>query len=116
MNKYLLTSAILLFVVISTLSLLPPESGVELPSNDKLSHFLAYSAFSLNVALLVFKRSHLILAYLFVFMYSILIEYLQGFVPGREPSGLDLIANLSGITLGAIIHRYAATYIRQWFP
>jgi VanZ family protein len=35
--------------------------------------------------------------------YGFLMELLQGFVPGRDPSGLDMIANSSGILVGLVI-------------
>lgn len=111
MNKYLVTSAILLFVIISTLSLLPPESGVEVPGNDKVGHFLAYTLFSLNVAVLFKARKTQIIALILVFLYSMLIEFIQGFIPGREPSGLDLIANASGIMIGFVANKLLASHV-----
>ena len=34
-------------VGITVLSLMPPESGKELPTNDKVGHFIAYGTFAL---------------------------------------------------------------------
>lgn len=116
MNKWLLSSAVILFCVITTLSLLPPESGVEVPGNDKVGHFLAYTVLSLNVALLFKGRKTQIIALILVFLYSVLIEFIQGFIPGREPSGLDLIANLSGIVTGFFVNIQTSKRIRRFFP
>ncbi len=102
--------------MITILSLLPPESGVEIPIYDKLGHFLAYAVFSLNVSLLFLIRKQHFLALVIVFLYSLFIEYLQGFIPGREPSGLDLIANASGIVTGFIFNSMIAGQVRRLFP
>lgn len=116
MNKWLLSSAVILFSVITILSLLPPESGVELPEYDKVGHFLAYTLFSWNVALLFKERKTQIIALILVFLYSMLIEFIQGFIPGREPSGLDLIANASGIMIGFIANKLLASHVRRLLP
>ena len=65
--------------------------------NDKLVHCISY--FLLMMALDFSFRSgkSLLLKSTFVLIYSSLIEYGQSFVPGREMSVGDVIANASGI-------------------
>ena len=87
---------------IIVLSLMPPQSGREMPTNDKVGHFIAYGTFAL-ISLIYgsgrYKITHILL---FNFLFGIIMEFCQGFVPGREPSGLDALANTSGIILGWI--------------
>lgn len=110
MNK-LRISAIIVLIAITILSLLPPKSGIELPSNDKLSHFIAYSVLSLNVCLLFQSWSKMIIALLCTIGYGILIEFAQGLVPGRDPSFYDILANTIGVLIGFLLN----LLIGKWF-
>ena len=92
------------FLGITILSLLPPKSGLELGEHDKINHFIAYSVLSLNFGIVVANfRKHLI-GVPFLIAYGLLMEYIQGFVPGREPSWLDALANTSGIIIGYCVY------------
>jgi VanZ family protein len=85
---------------IAILSLLPPKQ-VELGSSDKLSHFIAYFILMLSFGIWREKNKHLFVGILLMVAYGILLEFLQGLVPGRVPSFLDVIANTGGVVLGA---------------
>jgi VanZ family protein len=103
-RKIFLFTFILIAISIGILSLLPPKSALNLGSNDKISHFIAYFVLSLN-GLLVWRISNktfwLISA---IISYGLLLEFLQGFVPGRYTSLLDVIANTIGVLFGFIIN------------
>jgi VanZ family protein len=102
-DKLFLASLILVFFGIAFLSLLPPKSIEKLGEHDKINHFIAYSVLSLNLGLVVKKlKIHLLYLPLLI-IYGILLEYFQGFVPGREPSLLDAIANCVGVGIGFLI-------------
>lgn len=103
-KKLIVLSALAVFLVITVLSLLPPKSGMEIPTNDKVGHFLAYATFSFNLCLLVTRNKQFIWILTFAVCYGILIEFLQGFIPGRQPSFLDIVANSSGVLIGAIVY------------
>lgn len=88
----------LCFALTSYLSLMPQEflpSGINIW--DKLSHSIAFAALALSAALgwpeKGFVRSVLIPLLLF----GILVEIIQYFVPGREFSLLDMLADAVGI-------------------
>jgi VanZ family protein len=105
-NKYLKYLWWATVISITVLSLMPPESGRELPTNDKVGHFMAYGVFafiSLSYGIRRFSISKILL---FNFSFGILMEYCQGFIPGREPSLLDALANTGGIILGGLIYFY----------
>ena len=99
----LLFSAFVVLIAITVLSLLPPKSGMELPSNDKVGHFLAYGTFAMNISLLFDRwKKELLFSLIGIVLYGILIEFLQGFVR-RETSFYDFLANTAGVTIGVTI-------------
>jgi|LakMenE18May11ns_1017448.scaffolds.fasta_scaffold8530823_1 VanZ family protein len=102
-GKLLLFSLIILFLTITLLSLLPPKSALDLENKDKLSHLFAYFLLSLN-AFLLWRISWTKIWIAFVLIgYGFLLEWIQGFVPGRESSVMDGIANSSGVIFGFLV-------------
>jgi VanZ family protein len=95
-------SLVFVFLGITILSLLPPKSAVELGEHDKINHFIAYAVLSLNVGLVVKKLKTYLLYLPLLIGYGILLEYCQGFVPGRQPSWLDALANSGGVCVGFV--------------
>lgn len=101
---------ILLVLVISFLSLQPKDGPIEIEINDKLGHFLAYSALTLNAGLVFSKRAWV---GVLIFGYSLLLESLQNFIPGRIFSIYDLIANTAGVLFGTtILAIFGSTILR----
>ena len=81
------------------LSLSPAQHSVPMIWNDKLVHCVSYF---LLVMMLDFswKPGEALLAKsLFIFVYSSLIEFGQSFVPGRDMSIEDIVANCLGVLL-----------------
>ena len=104
-NKLFLTLFIILIIAITLLSLLPPKSGIELGKSDKLNHFLAYAILSLNFGFISTKIRSYFIGIPFLIAYGLLIEFFQGFVPGRDPSFYDALANFVGVFSGFFIFR-----------
>lgn len=102
MNKknVFVVSFILVLLGITILSLLPPKSGMELGKHDKVGHFIAYSVFSLNYGCIVSTIKKHFYGLPFLIAYGMFMEFCQGFVPGREPSWLDILANSTGVAIG----------------
>ena len=89
----------IILVIITYYSLrLPGDES--LPTNDKVGHFLAYSALSFNLLLLCNSTKQKILGISFAIGYGLLMEFCQGLVPGRDPSVYDMIANSTGVLIG----------------
>ena len=65
--------------------------------NDKLIHLLSYFAFILTLDFSVKPGENLWQKAVVTFVYSCIIEYAQGFVPGREVLIWDVLANGVGI-------------------
>lgn len=89
-------------LVIVYFSLKSPQGGVNVQLNDKVGHFIGYGVLSLNT-FLVFGFKPLRKGILFVMGLvgmGAMLEGLQGLVPGREVSGLDIVANSIGIAIG----------------
>jgi VanZ family protein len=103
-EKLLLVSLILVLIGITVLSLLPPKSIEKIGEHDKINHFIAYAVLSLNVGLVVKKLKTYLLCLPLLIGYGILLEYCQGFVPGRQPSLLDALANSIGVSIGFILY------------
>ncbi len=81
------------------LSLTPVPAGVAV--SDKLLHVGAYGLFMMLAApvVLVSSLRTVWLLAAMIFLYSAGLEAGQALVPGRHPSGLDLLANGAGVTL-----------------
>jgi len=76
-----------------------PATGLGLPHPwDKVAHFLAYALLGL-----LFRRGlgSCRPAFLLAALYGVVDEGHQGFVPGREVSFWDLLADFLGAYLGA---------------
>lgn len=102
-NKLFLVIFIILIIAITVLSLLPPKSGLELGKSDKINHFLAYAILSLNFGFISTKIRSYFIGIPILLAYGILIEFFQGFVPGRDSSFYDALANSLGVFSGFFI-------------
>jgi len=103
-EKLLLISLILVFIGLAILSLLPPKSIEKIGEHDKINHFIAYAVLSLNVGLVVNKFKAFAFYIPLLIGYGLLLEYFQGFVPGRQPSWLDVLANSIGVGIGFMLY------------
>jgi VanZ family protein len=103
-NKRWLFVTILVFVGITILSLLPPKSGIEIQSNDKVNHFIAYSTLAF-CGLSAYSGTKVLRLLLVFICYGLFMEWMQGFVPGREQSWFDALANSLGVAIGRTIFR-----------
>jgi VanZ family protein len=104
-NKLFLVLFIIFMIVITILSLLPPKSNLELGKSDKIYHFLAYAILSLNFGFISSKIRSYFIGIPFLIAYGLVIEFFQGFVPGRDPSFYDALANSMGVFSGFFIFR-----------
>ncbi len=83
--------------------LVATRGGSSIGSYDKVAHFITYGIF----AVLAHRMNLLGRQYIYVCIgivaYSGLLEIAQSLVPGREMSAFDLLANTSGVLLGALL-------------
>lgn len=75
---------------------------------DKLQHALTYCFLAFLLArcypACLYQKHPPIAQSAFLLGYGILIEYLQSLTPYREPSLLDVVANVTGIGIYSLIH------------
>jgi len=108
-----LAAAILVFSLVPVAGTSTGEAAV--PHADKLMHFASYAALSFFLSLAVVvewagtERTDGNVAWVpyfaaafIAFVYGVMIERLQGFVPGRSASALDALVNLLGSAIGAL--------------
>jgi VanZ family protein len=88
---------------------IPTDTNMALP--DYVFHLTVFFALGLLTARMVApdmeqKRSlrPMLLAFSIILGYGLLDEFHQGFVPGREPSWLDLLCDASGGLLGILAY------------
>ena len=112
-KRFLKNSLILLlyliFLTISSLSPgVPGKNGP--PGVDKIFHFLSYlilgfillkTLFSLGTAKKIWYN--LLISILLCTFYGILMEFFQGFIPGRSPEAADAAANFLGSTAASFL-------------
>ena len=101
-RRFIFLSALVVFVAITVLSLMPPRTNLTIPTNDKVGHFIAYAVFSLNILLLGKNIMQYTVSTLLIVTYGILFEFLQSFV-GRETSFYDFLANSAGVSIGIVL-------------
>jgi VanZ family protein len=106
-------SLLAIILGITFLSLKSVSHHTSIRVNDKVGHFIAYALFSLN-ALVVWRQratKFKIGLGLALVGYGLLMEFLQGFVPGREVSGYDLLANSIGVGIGYLLFSRLKRYL-----
>ena len=92
-------------ILIAAGSLSPTLAPMPLSDSDKFIHFIAY-AFLTLLGIFAFYGQHLKMA-VWIFCYGALIEVLQNFIPGRDMSLLDAIANGFGVMIVTIAALFA---------
>ncbi len=96
MNRFYLLLAVGWATAIFWMSSLPgTEVGLQ-PPWDKLAHFATYAVLA---TLLVRSGLSQALAFLLAVVYGAGDEWHQSFVPGRDASGFDLLADAAGALL-----------------
>lgn len=99
---------ILLVIIVS----LTPTDTSHLPVKhiDKVGHFLAYVLMAV-LALACFEgRRWRVAAVLLTIVLAVLLEWLQGFVPGRQMTLADGVTNYLGLGVGYLIYWF---YLRR---
>ena len=93
--------------LISILSLMPLNGPViDLPSSDKLLHAFAYVVLTLYFGELVGGGSRgLVRVCCGLLAFGIGIELLQSMAPPRSAELADLVANMAGMLIGALLLR-----------
>jgi VanZ family protein len=89
-------------VVVAILSLQPGD-GSSIGPYDKVAHLVTYGIFAALAHRMNLSARHYVYVCIGIVAYSGLLEVAQSFVPGREMSVLDLLANASGVLVGVLL-------------
>jgi VanZ family protein len=103
MNRTRSTVVFVSYALLVTFASLQPSAGSFIGPYDKAAHFITYGIFALLAYRITAPGRHYWSVCIGIVAYSGLLEVAQSFVPGREMSGLDLLANASGVMLGALL-------------
>ena len=106
---------VLLILLSIGLSLTPLVAEVPMRWNDKLIHAFAYFSLILSFDFSWRSGKFLIVKAILVLAYSGLIEYAQGYVPGRHVSEYDMFANAVGIGIFILmVPIFKRVQLYQW--
>ena len=103
--------ALVALVIALSLVSVPVDMEMNFPYEDKLYHAFAYFTLMAWFSQIYHDRfSRILFALIFVFL-GILLEYLQGFAPGRIAGYGDMVANTAGVALGFAV---TSTEVRNY--
>jgi VanZ family protein len=110
--KMLLIFALYVLAVI-LVSLLPGKS-VSPWRGDNIGHFLAYTGIAVLACLAFDSRIARISALFFAVILGAVLEWGQSFVPGRDMSLIDGIANTLGVLGGTVLFRLRGRHFARY--
>jgi len=102
MNKHHSTVMFVSYAVVVAILSLQPGGESSIGPYDKVAHFLTYGIFAVLALRLNLSGRQYMYVCIGIVAYSGMLEVAQSFVPGREMSVLDLLANASGVVLVAL--------------
>ncbi len=103
MKNSINATVLVFYAVFIAFASLRPADGVSIGSWDKFFHLASYAVF----AVLAYRVLHRPRPYMYlcivIVVYGGLMEFAQSFIPGRDMSVYDFLANTLGVVLGAIM-------------
>jgi VanZ family protein len=107
--------AIVALVVYLSLTSKPIDLYMGFKNQDKLYHATAYFTLMFWFSQIYHRnvqRAQLIVAFVFL---GILLEFLQGLTPHRDPDIADAMANTAGVLLGYVVTRWRLRFLLARF-
>jgi VanZ family protein len=96
-------------ILLAVLSLLPAQDMVRTGTPGQLEHFAAYAG-SASIAVAGYGKWSAVRVIGLFWIYAGVLEYLQHFTPGRDPSLIDFAASALGALFGGFT---AALLVRR---
>jgi len=106
--------AFALYVLLVVSVSLVPGSGLSFWHLDKIGHFLAYSGMAILAFLTFNTTTARLLALVLAIGLGAGLEWGQSWVPGRDMSLADGIANTLGVLSGACVFRLRGRALAEW--
>jgi VanZ family protein len=97
------TIVFIVYAGIVAVTSLSPGSDEGIEHLDKVVHLLVYYIFAVFGYRMLANKQYYLYLCLGIIIYSGLIELGQSYIPGREMSVFDLLANIVGVVLGAVV-------------
>ena len=88
-------------LAVAVVSLIPVPAGIH--GSDKLLHFVTYALLGLGFTSLCCTARQAVSTAVWVVLFGILIEFLQGFTGYRSFELADMLANSAGVTLAFLL-------------
>jgi len=85
------------------LSVIPISAGGGVQYLDKVEHATAYCVMGVLAYISVESLNKRIILYIFMFLLGIAIEFFQMYIPGRDASVYDAMANTAGLALSFLL-------------
>lgn len=101
-------------LLIIFVSVIPMNQNMPVQNGDKVGHFLAYTGLALLVCLAFPKRNEQIVALVLALGLGFSLEWIQSFIPGRDMSAWDGLANSLGILTGIILYQFQGQTFKRW--
>ena len=101
-------------VAIIVLSLVPGEVRPQTGTPGEFEHFIAYMGTGLFIAARYRSLRPRLALWAATAALSFVLEFMQKFVPGREPDIFDALASSSGLTLGVLLGGLIISAIHRW--
>ena len=79
---------------------------------DKANHFIAFMTLYVLLSL-AYKNLSVVMKIALLLAFGMQIEIVQSFIPGRDFSGFDVVADSVGITIGIVIYYVYEKYRRS---
>ena len=98
-----------LYVLVVIVVSLLPSQGISLWNIDKIGHFLAYAGMAILALMTFASETTQIVALLSAIALGAALEWAQSFVPGRDMSLVDGIANTLGVLSGTLLFHFRHT-------
>jgi VanZ family protein len=103
-----------LYVLAVILVSLLPSGGVSPWHVDNIGHFLAYTGMAVLACLTFNSGIARVSALFFAIALGVALEWGQSFVPGRDMSLLDGVANSLGVLSGTVLFRLRGRHFARY--
>ena len=80
---------------------------------DKLNHVVAFAVLYVLISF-SFKKLGTVYRVLLLFAFGLQIEIVQSFLPPREFSTFDVVADMAGIVVGIVLYPFAARWLKSF--
>jgi VanZ family protein len=97
------TTIFIVYAIVIAFFSLQPGSGISLDPYDKVGHFLAYGVFTGLAYRINLSFRRFIYVCVGIIVYGGALEYAQSYVPGRDMSTADLLANAMGVLFAVVL-------------